>query len=101
MFGWVDHAAALDGFLFRYAVCPLCLSSSVVVCRLSSSSVARLLCPYCRQQWGLGRRWSRKDSLARVGRTNTVLGRAFVCSTPAVVGRTNMQWGVGRRSVTR
>ena len=91
MFGWVDHAAALDGFLFRYAVCPLCLSSSVVVCRLSSSSsVARLLCPYCRQQWGR----------AGVGHATTPrpcwenrhgTGTSVRLSTPAVVGRTNMQ----------
>ena len=89
MFGWVEHAAALDGFLPGLLYVPYALarlSSSVVVCRLpSSSSVARFLCPYCRQQWGLGRRWSRKDSLARVGVPIKVLGRAFVWSTPAVV----------------
>ena len=50
-----DHAAALDRFLSGMLYVPYALArlSSSVVCRLSSlSSVARLLCPYCRQQWG-------------------------------------------------
>ena len=75
MFGWVNHAAALDGFLTGMLYVPYALARTV----------ARLLCPYCCLQWGLGKRWSRKDSLARVGIPITVLGRAFVCRTPAVV----------------
>ena len=80
MFGWVDHAAALDGFLFRYAVCPLCLSWSVVVCRLSSVVVCRSLAlPLLSSAVGAGQALVTPRLPDRVGRTDTVLGRAFVC----------------------
>ena len=86
MFGWVDHAAALDGFLSGMLYVPYALARTV----------ARLLCPYCCLQWVLGRRWSRKDSLARVGIPITVLRTSVRLLYPCCC----LRWGIGRWSVT-
>ena len=87
MFGWVDHAAALDGFLFRYAVCPLCLSP---YCR---SLALPLLLPAV----GAGQALVTQGLPGPCWRPHHGTGTSVRLFYPCCC----LQGGIGRRSVTQ
>ena len=97
MFGWVDHAAALDGFLSGMLYVPYALArlSSSVVCR--RRRCRSLALPLLLSAVGAGQALVTQGLPGPCWRPHHGTGTSVRLFYPCCC----LQWGIGRRSVTR